>query len=78
MFLHSYNTTMCNEFEYIANTFNIKIQTTIHTICVYKSPCLIYMFINTLETLIQKSSNDYPLIVFENFNIDILDDNNHF
>jgi hypothetical protein len=34
------------------------------------------MFVNTLETLIQKSSNDYPLIVLENFNIDILDDNN--
>jgi hypothetical protein len=68
---------MCNEFEYIVDTFNLKIQTTIHTTCVYKScSCLIFMFVNTLETLIQKSSNDYPLIVLENFNIDILDDNN--
>jgi hypothetical protein len=35
------------------------------------------MSINTIETLIQKSSNDCPLIVLENFNINILDDNNH-
>ncbi len=70
---------MCNEFEYITDTFNKKIQTTIHRICVYKShSCLISMFINTLETLIQKSSNDCPLIVLENFNINILDDNNHY
>ncbi len=78
MLSHSYNTTMCNGFEYIVDTFNIKIQTTIHRICVYKShSCLISMSINTIETLIQKSSNDCPLIVLENFNINILDDNNH-
>jgi hypothetical protein len=34
------------------------------------------MFLNTLKTLIQKSPNDY-LFVLEDFNIDILDDNNH-
>jgi len=69
---------MCNGFEYIVDTCNIKIQTTIHRICVYKShSCLISMSINTIETLIQKSSNDCPLIVLENFNINILDDNNH-
>jgi endonuclease/exonuclease/phosphatase family metal-dependent hydrolase len=35
------------------------------------------MFLNTLETLIQKSPNDYPFIVLGDFNIDILDDSNH-
>jgi hypothetical protein len=35
------------------------------------------MFLNTLETLIQKSLNDYPLIVLGDFNLDILDDSNH-
>jgi hypothetical protein len=35
------------------------------------------MSINTIETLIQKSSTDCQLIVLENFNINILDDNNH-
>jgi hypothetical protein len=35
------------------------------------------MFLNTLETLIQKSPNDYPFIVSRDFNIDILDDSNH-
>jgi len=35
------------------------------------------MFFNTLEALIQKSPNDYPFNVLGDFNIDILDDNNH-
>jgi hypothetical protein len=35
------------------------------------------MFLNTLEMLIQKSPNDCPLIILGNFNIDILNDNNH-
>jgi endonuclease/exonuclease/phosphatase family metal-dependent hydrolase len=35
------------------------------------------MFLNTLETLIQKSPNDCPFIVLGDFNINILDDNNH-
>jgi hypothetical protein len=35
------------------------------------------MFLNTLKMLIQKSPNDYPLIIFEDFNIDTLDDRNH-
>ncbi len=79
MLLHSYNTTMCNGFEYITYTFNTKIQTTINIICVYKNcSYLISMFLNTLETFIQKSSNDCPLLVLENFDISILDDNNHY
>jgi meiotically up-regulated gene 157 (Mug157) protein len=35
------------------------------------------MFLNTLETLIQKSPNDCPFIVLGDFNINILDDSNH-
>jgi hypothetical protein len=35
------------------------------------------MFLNTLEVLIQKSPNDCPLIVLGDFNIDILNVNNH-
>jgi hypothetical protein len=35
------------------------------------------MFFNTLEALIQKSPNDCPFIVLGDFNIEILDDNNH-
>jgi hypothetical protein len=78
MLLHSYNTTMHNGFGYIEHTFNMKTQKAIHIICVYKSHfCLISIFINTLETLIQKSSIDRPLVVLENFNSNILDDNNH-
>jgi meiotically up-regulated gene 157 (Mug157) protein len=35
------------------------------------------MFLNTLETWIQKSPNDCPFIVLGDFNINILDDSNH-
>jgi len=77
MLLHSYYTT-CNGSEYILATFNIRTQRAIHIICVYRShSSLISMFFNTLETLIQKFSNDCPLSVLRDFNIDILDDSNH-
>jgi hypothetical protein len=47
-------------------------------ICVYRShSSLISMFLDTLETLIQKSLNSCPLIVLGHFNLDILGDNNH-
>ncbi len=77
MLLHSYYTT-CNGLEYISTTFNIRIRRAIHIICVYRShSSFISMFLNTLQMLIQKSPNDCPLIILGNFNIDILDDNNH-
>jgi hypothetical protein len=75
MSLHSYYTTTCNGSKYIAATFNIINQRTIHIICVYTSCfCLISIFFNTLEALIQKSPNDCPFILLGDFNIDILDD----
>jgi hypothetical protein len=78
MLLHFYYTTTCNGSEYISTTFNIRIQRTIHIICVYTShSSLISIFLNTLETLIQKSPNDCPFIFLGDFNIDILDDSNH-
>jgi hypothetical protein len=77
MLLHSYYTTTCNGSKYILATFNIRTQKAIHIICVYKNhSSLISMFLNTLETLIQKSPNDCPFIVSRDFNIDILDDSN--
>jgi hypothetical protein len=55
MLLDSYYTT-CDGLEYISITFNIRTWRVIHIICVYKSHfSLISMFLNTLETLIQKS-----------------------
>jgi hypothetical protein len=48
------------------------------TICVYKGHfCLIYIFLDALEALVKKSPNDSPLVILENFNIDILKDINH-
>jgi endonuclease/exonuclease/phosphatase family metal-dependent hydrolase len=77
MLLDSYYTT-CNGSEYILVTFNIRTWKMIHIIRVYKSHfSFISMFLNTLEVLIQKSPNDCPLIVLGDFNIDILNVNNH-
>jgi hypothetical protein len=78
MLSHSYYTTTCNGSKYISITFNIRIRKVIHIICVYKSySSLIFMFLNTLEMLIQKSPNDCPFIILRDFNIDILNDTNH-
>ncbi len=78
MSLHSYYMTTCNGSKNILATFNIRIRTAIHIIFVYKSHfSLIFMFLNTSKTLIQKSPNDYPFIVSRDFNINILDDSNH-
>jgi hypothetical protein len=35
------------------------------------------MFLDTLEVLIQKSPNDCPFIALGDFNIDVLNHNNH-
>jgi hypothetical protein len=78
MLLHFYYTTTCNETKYILTTFKIRIQRKIHIICVYTShSSLISIFLNTIEALIQNSLNDCPFIFLGDFNIDILNDNNH-
>jgi len=39
--------------------------------------CSIFIFLNNFETIIQHLLEHCPIIIFENFSIDILDDNNH-
>jgi hypothetical protein len=78
MFLHSYYVTTCNGSSYISITFNIRTPKMIHMI--YESIKIIFLWFLYSSThekkLIQKSPNGC-LFVLEDFNIGILDDNNH-
>jgi len=75
--LNNYITT-CNGYEYIVIIFNMKTKKTILTICVYKGHyCLIYIFLDAPKALVKKSPNDSPLVILENFNIDMLKYINH-
>ncbi len=72
-----YNTKKCNEHEYITTTFYI------NTLKIFVS----YAFIEiihvqnlcsstTFKAFIQSSPNNCPIIILEDFNINILNDNN--
>ncbi len=38
--------------------------------------CSIFTFLNNLQTIIQQSPEHFPIIIMEDFNIDIPEDNN--
>jgi endonuclease/exonuclease/phosphatase family metal-dependent hydrolase len=77
MHLVSFNTIINDGLEYIATTFNINTQKTLHILCVHKAhSCSISTFLNNLQTVIQQSPKHCPIIIMRDFNVDILKDNN--
>ncbi len=77
MHLDSFNIITNNGLKYITTIFNINTRKIIHIICVYKvHSCLIFTFLNNLQSIIQHSSKHCPIIIMRDFNDNILKDNN--
>jgi hypothetical protein len=78
MHLDSFNTKTNDGSKYTATIFNINTRKSIHIVRVYRAhSCSISTFLNKLQIIIQHSLEHYPIIIMEDFNVDILKDNNH-
>jgi len=63
---------MCG-LEFIAASFNTTTYRIVHIIVVYKPPFLsLTILLSTFQELISKSPNICPIVVLEDFNVDVL------
>jgi len=77
MHITSFNIIINDGLEYIGTTFNINTRKEIHIVCVYRAhSCLIFTFLNNLQTIIQHSLKHCPIIIIRDFNVNILKNNN--
>jgi hypothetical protein len=77
MHLDSFNTIISDGSKYVVATFNINTWKTIHIVCLYRvHSCSIFINLNNFQTIIQQSPKHCPIIIMEEFNVDILKDNN--
>ena len=78
MHLNDFLIKITNGSDYIATTFNKNTIEALYIICIYKAhSCSLPTFLNPLETLIQTSPEQYPTIILGDFNVDVLENNNH-
>jgi 2-hydroxy-3-keto-5-methylthiopentenyl-1-phosphate phosphatase len=76
MHLDSFNTITNDGSKYITTTFNTNTWKNL-IICVYSThSCLIFRFLNNLQTIIQQFPEHCLIIIMEDFNVNILKDNN--
>ncbi len=77
MNLDYFNIITSDGLKYITTTFNIDTRKAIYILCVYKiHSCLVFTFLNNLQTIIQHSTKHYLIIIMVDFNVDKLKDNN--
>jgi hypothetical protein len=68
MHLNSFNIIISDGLEYIVTTFNINTRKKKHIVCVYKThSCLVSTFLNNLQTTIQHSFKNCPIIIMGDF-----------
>jgi hypothetical protein len=77
MHLNSFNIIINDGSKFITTIFNINMWKVIHIVYVYKvHSCSISTFFNNVQTIIQQSPKNCPIIIMGNFYVDILKDNN--
>jgi hypothetical protein len=76
MHLNSFNTIINDGLKYIVSTFIINPHTK-NIVCVCRvHSCLVFTFLNNIQTIIQHSFGHCPIITMGDFNVDILKDHN--